>query len=145
MAYFSFTKAIVEARPIDIFNNGDMKRDFTYVDDIVEGTVRVLDKIPRANPRWSGDDPDPATSYAPYRLYNIGNNQPVELMHFIRLLEKYLGRETKKNHLPMQAGDVYATYADIDDLMTDVGFKPSTTLEVGLKRFVEWYQAYYRS
>jgi UDP-glucuronate 4-epimerase len=143
MAYFSFTKAIVEQIPINVFNNGNMKRDFTYIDDIVEGTVRVIDRIPQANPQWSGDDPDPATSYAPYRLYNIGSNQPVELMHFIGLLEKFLGRETRKNLMPMQAGDVCATYADIDDLKQDTGFKPSTSLEAGLKKFAEWYGVYY--
>lgn len=144
MAYFSFTNAIVEGKPIDVFNNGDMKRDFTYIDDIIEGTVRVIDKIPQANPNWNGTDPDPATSYAPYRIYNIGNNQPVDLMYFIKLLEQYLGRETQKNLLPMQAGDVYATYADIEDLTRDTGFKPVTTLEQGLKKFVDWYRGYYR-
>ena len=143
MALFLFTEAILGNKPIDVFNYGKMQRDFTYIDDIVEGVVRVMEKTPCANPEWSGDDPDAATSYAPYKLYNIGNNNPVELMHFIEVLEDHLGRKAEKNLLPIQPGDVPATYADVDDLMRDVGFKPSTLLEEGLKNFVEWYRKYY--
>lgn len=143
MALFLFTKAILEDRPIDVFNHGRMQRDFTYIDDIVEGVVRVMDKIPGPDPGWNGDDPDSATSYAPYKLYNIGNNNPVELLTFIEILESCLGKKAKKNLLPIQPGDVPATYADVDDLMRDVGFKPSTPLEVGIGRFVEWYKGYY--
>jgi len=144
MAYFSFTKAILQGKPIDIFNEGRMKRDFTYIDDIVEGVARVIDRIPRPDPTWDRAAPDPATSYAPYRIYNIGNNNTVELMHFIETLEDCLGKKAVKNYLPMQAGDVPATYADVDDLIRDVGFRPSTPVEVGLQRFVDWYKAYYR-
>ena len=144
MAYFLFTRAIVEGRPIDVFNNGKMKRDFTYIDDIIEAVVRVIDRIPEPDPAWSGDVPDSATSYAPYRLYNIGNNQPVELLRFIEVLEEVLGKKAVKNMLPMQAGDVPATYADIGDLMRDVGFKPSMPIEEGLKKFVEWYRQYHK-
>jgi len=143
MAYFLFTRAILEGKPIDVFNHGKMKRDFTYIDDIVEGVIRVMDRVPEPDPGWSGDDPDPAASYAPYRLYNIGNNNPVELMHFIEVLENCLGKKAEKNLMPMQPGDVPATYADIDDLTRDVGFKPSTSLQEGLGRFVEWYREYY--
>ncbi len=144
MAYFLFTKAIVEGRPIDVFNHGKMKRDFTYIEDIIEAVVRVIDRIPGPDPSWRGDAPDSATSYAPYRLYNIGNNQPVELLRFIEVLEDCLGRKAVKNMLPMQAGDVPETYADIDDLTRDVGFKPSTPIETGLGKFVEWYREYYK-
>jgi UDP-glucuronate 4-epimerase len=143
MALFLFTKAILDKRPIDVFNYGKMKRDFTYIDDIVEGVVRVIDRIPGPNPKWSGDEPDSATSYAPYRLYNIGNNQPVELMKFIEVLEDCLGMKAEKNMLPIQAGDVPATYADVDDLIRDVGFKPATPIERGIKKFVDWYKGYY--
>lgn len=143
MALFLFTKAILESRPIDVFNYGKMQRDFTYIDDITEGVVRVMDKVPAPDPHWSGDDPDSATSYAPYKLYNIGNNNPVELMQFIGVLEDCLGKKAEKNLLPMQAGDVPATYADVDDLIRDVGFKPSTSLEEGIRKFVEWYKEYY--
>jgi len=143
MAYFSFTKAILEGKPIDVFNHGKMRRDFTYIDDIIEGVARVTDTIPAANPVWSGDSPDPGTSYAPYRIYNIGNNSPVELMYFIETLERCLGKTAIKNMLPIQAGDVQATYADVDDLQNDVGFKPATSIEDGISRFVEWYRAYY--
>src|SRR3990172_8743733 len=139
MALFIFTKAILEGKPIDVFNYGKMQRDFTYIDDIIEGVVRVIDRIPEPNPDWNGYNPDPSTSYAPYKLYNIGNNNPLELMRFIEVLEDCLGKKAKKNLLPMQAGDVPATYADVDDLMRDVGFKPSTPIEEGIKRFVEWY------
>ena len=145
MALFIFTKAILEDKPIDVFNFGRMQRDFTYIDDIVEGVVRVIDRIPGPNPEWSGNNPDPSSSYAPYKLYNIGNNNPVELMHFIEVLEDCLGKKAEKNLLPIQAGDVPATYADVDDLINDVGFKPSTTIERGIKKFVEWYKAYYKA
>ncbi len=144
MAPMLFTKAILAGKPIDVFNYGKMQRDFTYVDDIVEGIVRVIHKIPKPNPDWVGDLPDPATSKAPYRIYNIGNNQPIELMYFIEVLEKCLGIEAKKNILPMQPGDVPITYADISDLATDVGFKPDTSIEVGVDRFVKWYRSYYQ-
>lgn len=143
MAYFLFTKAILEGRPIDVFNFGKMQRDFTYIDDIVEGVVRVMDRIPSPDPNWSGATPDAATSYAPYRIYNIGNNQPVELMQFIEVLEDCLGKKAEKNMLPIQPGDVPVTYADIDDLVRDTGFKPATSIEDGLKKFVEWYTGYY--
>jgi UDP-glucuronate 4-epimerase len=143
MAYFKFTKAILEGRPIDVYNYGDMKRDFAYVEDIVEGVVRVVDRVPEPNPEWSGDDPDPGSSYAPYRIYNIGNNSPVELLKLIEVLEDCLGRKAEKNLLPLQPGDVPVTYADVDDLMRDVGFKPDTPIEVGIERFVEWYKSYY--
>lgn len=145
MALFLFTKAILEGRPIDVFNYGRMRRDFTYIDDIVEGVVRVIDRVAEPNPRWSGDAPDPATSYAPYRLYNIGNNNPVELMRYIEVLEDCLGRKAEKNLLPMQPGDVPATYADVDDLIQDVGFKPDTPIAEGIRKFVEWYREYYRA
>jgi len=143
MAYFSFTEAITEGKPIDVFNYGKMKRDFTYIDDIIEGVVRVVDRIPQPNPDWDRKNPDPGSSYAPYKLYNIGNNNPVELAKFIEILETNLGKKAQKNLLPMQQGDVPVTYADIDDLIKDVGFKPSIPLEVGIKRFVEWYKAYH--
>jgi UDP-glucuronate 4-epimerase len=143
MALFLFTRAILENKPIDVFNHGKMKRDFTYIDDIVEGMVRLIDKVPEPNPDWSGDDPDTATSYAPYRIYNIGNNNPIELMKFIGVLEDCLGKKAKKNLLPMQPGDVPETYADVDDLAKVVGFKPSTPIEEGIKKFVEWYREYY--
>lgn len=143
MAYFSFTRAIMEGRSIDVFNYGKMQRDFTYIDDIVEGMVRVMDKIPAPNKGWDGNCPDSATSYAPYRLYNIGNHKPVELLYFIEVLEGCLGKKAKKTFLPMQPGDVPTTYADVDDLMNDVGFKPSIPIEEGIKCFVGWYKQYY--
>jgi UDP-glucuronate 4-epimerase len=143
MAPFLFTKAILEEKPIDVYNYGKMRRDFTYIDDIIEGVVRILDKIPTSNSAWQSDAPDPATSFAPYRVYNIGNHQPVELLAFIGTLEKKLGKEAKKNFLPLQAGDVPATYADVQDLMNDVGFKPSTSIEEGVDRLVTWYRTYY--
>ena len=121
-----------------------MNRDFTYIDDIVEGMVRLIDRIPAPDPSWSGESPDPGSSYAPYRIYNIGNNKPVDLMYFIALLEKELGREAKKEFLPLQPGDVVETYADIDDLVRETGFKPVTAIEEGIARFVEWYQSYYQ-
>jgi UDP-glucuronate 4-epimerase len=143
MALFLFTRAILEDRPIDVFNEGRMKRDFTYIDDIVEGLVRLLERIPAPDPAWSGDRPDPSSSFAPYRIYNIGNNQPVALMDFIAILEGHLGRTAKKNFLPLQAGDVPATFADVDDLMADVGFKPAMPIAEGIGRFVAWYRDYY--
>ncbi|MDX1252543.1 MAG: NAD-dependent epimerase [Gammaproteobacteria bacterium] len=145
MALFKFTQNILAGKPIDVYNYGNHKRDFTYVDDIVEGVVRVLDKVPEPNPQWTGDQPDSATSLAPYRLYNIGNHQPVELLHFIEVLEKALGKKAEKNLLPMQQGDVLATYADVDDLMRDVGFAPATAIEEGIARFVAWYREYYNA
>ena len=144
MALFMFTKNILEGKPIDVFNYGNHKRDFTYIDDIVEGITRTLDKIPEPDLQWNSDAPDSATSQAPYRLYNIGNNQPVELMRYIEVLEKCLGKQAEKNMLPMQKGDVPATYADIDDLMRDVGFKPDTSIETGISNFVQWYREYYK-
>ena len=144
MALFLFTKAILEGRPIDVFNYGKMRRDFTYIDDIVEGVVRVIDRIPEPNPNWSGDDPDPGTSYTPYKIYNIGNNQPEELMRLIEILEEALGQTAEKNMMPIQPGDVPATYANVDDLIEDVSFKPATTLEDGINRFVEWYREFYK-
>lgn len=143
MALFLFTRAILEGKPIDIFNYGKMQRDFTYIDDIVEGVIRIIDKIPNSNPLWNGSEPDPATSYAPYRLYNIGNNNPVELMKFIEIIEDCLGIKADKNLLPIQDGDVPATYADVDDLVKDVGFKPDTPLAEGIEQFIKWYKAYY--
>jgi UDP-glucuronate 4-epimerase len=144
MAMWLFTKAILEGKPIDVFNNGQMRRDFTFIDDIATGVVRTADNVPTGNKDWSGDRPDPATSRAPYRVYNIGNNQPVELMHMIRTLEQTLGVEAKKNFLPMQDGDVPATFADVDDLIRDVGFRPSTPIETGIQRFVSWYRDYHK-
>ncbi|MDH7565698.1 MAG: NAD-dependent epimerase [Clostridiales bacterium] len=144
MAYFSFTRAILEGKPIKVFNYGKMKRDFTYIDDIVEGIVRLIPRPPLPNPSWDRDAPDPASSFAPYKIYNIGNNRPVELSDFISVLEEHLGKKAVKEYLPMQSGDVEETFADIDDLAADVGFKPSTPLEEGLKRFIGWYRDYYR-
>jgi UDP-glucuronate 4-epimerase len=144
MALFLFTQAILADRPIDVFNEGLMKRDFTYIDDIVEGVVRVAAKIPVPNPSWSGDRPDPSSSFAPYKLYNIGNNNPVLLLDFIQALERRLGKTARKNFLPMQAGDVPVSFADVDDLMADVGFKPATPIETGIDRFVSWYLEYYK-
>jgi UDP-glucuronate 4-epimerase len=143
MALFLFTKAILEGREIDVFNHGRMQRDFTYIDDIVEGVVRVTDRPARPNAAWSGATPDPATSRAPYRLYNIGNNSPVQLAHMIEVLEQALGRTARKRLLDMQPGDVAATFADVEDLERDVGFKPATSIEEGVRRFVDWYFAYY--
>lgn len=145
MALFLFTKAILAGKPIDIFNYGKMQRDFTYIDDIVEGVIRVLDNTAQPNLSWSGDAPDPGSSKAPYKIYNIGNNQPVELMHLIEVLEKCLGIKAEKNMLPIQLGDVPATYADVDDLVKDVGFKPNTSIQVGVERFVNWYRSYYKA
>jgi UDP-glucuronate 4-epimerase len=144
MALFLFTKAILEDRPIDVFNEGRMQRDFTYVDDVVEGVVRILAKSPAPDPTWSGDRPDPGTSRAPYRIYNIGNDRPVELLRYIEVLERCLGKRARMNLLPMQPGDVPATRADVDDLAREFGYRPRTTVDEGVARFVEWYRAYYR-
>ena len=144
MALWLFTKAILAGEPIDVFNNGQMRRDFTYIDDIVQGIIRVADRTPVGNPEWSGSHPDPGTSLAPYRIYNIGNHQPVELMHLIQTLENALQMSANKRYLPMQPGDVPSTYADVDDLTRDVGFRPSTSIEVGVDRFVRWYRDYHR-
>jgi len=143
MAYFVFTKAILEGRSIDVFNYGRMQRDFTYIDDIIEGVVRVMDHIPRPDPSWSAEIPDPATSSAPYRVYNIGNNQPVELGRFIEVLEECLGKKAEKKLLPMQPGEVLVTCADVADLADAVGFRPDTRIEDGIARFVDWYREYY--
>jgi UDP-glucuronate 4-epimerase len=143
MALFLFTRAILEGKPVEVFNEGKMRRDFTYIDDIVEGVVRVTDRTPEPNPAWIGDAPDPGTSYAPYRIYNIGNNSPVELLRFIEVLEEKLGKKAIRNLLPIQPGDVPATCADVDDLMRDAGFRPKTTIEEGISRFVDWYRGYY--
>ncbi|HTP64556.1 MAG TPA: NAD-dependent epimerase [Geobacteraceae bacterium] len=143
MALFLFTRAILAGEPIDVYNYGKMRRDFTYIDDIVEGVSRVIERIPTADGKWSGNSPDPGTSYAPYRIYNIGNNNPVELLDFIETLERCLGKKAEKNLLPIQAGDVPATCADVEDLMRDVGFRPATPIAEGIKNFVEWYRDYY--
>jgi UDP-glucuronate 4-epimerase len=145
MALFLFTKAILEDKPIDVFNHGKMKRDFTYIDDIVTGVVKVLDKPPAGDPKWSGKDPDPSGSQAPYRIYNIGNNSPVELMAFIEAIEKALGKKAKKNFLAMQPGDVPATWADVKDLMEDFGYKPAMSVEEGVKNFVNWFREFYKA
>ena len=144
MALFLFTKNILAGKPIDVFNHGKHRRDFTYIDDIVEGVVRVLDKVPAANLDWSGDTPDSATSYAPYRLYNIGNNNTVELLHYVKVLEDCLGKKAEMNMLPLQNGDVPATYADVEDLVNDFGYKPEIKVEQGIESFVKWYKDYYK-
>lgn len=143
MALFIFTQAIMEAKPIKVFNHGKMLRDFTYIDDIIEGVTRVMAKLPKPNPTWNSDDPDPGTSYASYKIYNIGNNNPIELTQFIEILEKVLKKKAKKEFLDLQPGDVIATYADIDSLIKDVGFKPQTPIEIGIERFASWYKDYY--
>lgn len=145
MALFLFTKNILAGKPIDVFNHGKHMRDFTFIDDIVEGVIRTLDNVAKPNPQWSSDTPDSATSNAPYRLYNIGNNQPVELMKYIETLENCLGKKAQKNFLPLQPGDVPATYANIDALVNDVGYKPATPIESGIARFVDWYRGYYKT
>lgn len=144
MAFYKFTRAIHAGQPIDVYNHGAMRRDFTYIDDIVAGILAVLKTIPAGNPNWSGDEPDPASSYAPYKIYNIGNSSPVELMDAIRILEEIIGIKAKVNLLPMQPGDVLVTYADVEALCADAGFRPDTPLQVGLERFVNWYRSYYR-
>mgnify|MGYP001027460522 CR=1 FL=1 len=143
MALFLFTRAILEGRPIQVFNHGKMRRDFTFIDDIVEGVVRVMARLPEPNPAWSGDAPEPGTSSAPYCIYNIGNNQPVELGRFIETIESVLGLKAQKEYLDIQPGDVPATYADIDDLVEAVGFRPRTPLRTGIERFIEWYRSHY--
>lgn len=143
MALFLFTKAILAGEPIEVFNNGDMIRDFTYIDDIVEGVLRVVDRTPSGDPDWNGNKPDAATSAAPYRVYNIGNSSPQKLMRYIEVLEKNLGKSAVKNFMPMQPGDVQATQADTDRLASDTGYKPDTTIETGISRFVEWYREFY--
>ncbi|KAA8985375.1 NAD-dependent epimerase [Halospina sp. K52047b] len=144
MALFIFTKRILNGEPIDVFNHGHHQRDFTYIDDIVEGVIRTLDHVATPNPEWSGADPDSGTSNAPYRLYNIGSNNPVELSRFIEVLEECLGRKAEKNYLPMQPGDVPATYADVQDLIEDVGYRPETPVETGIRNFVDWYRDFYQ-
>jgi len=144
MALFKFTKAILEGKSIDVFNYGNHRRDFTYIDDIVEGMLRSLDQVAQPNPDWSGATPDSATSKAPYRLYNIGSNRPVELLRYIEVLEESIGKSAEKNLLPMQPGDVPDTYADVDALVVDVDYRPSTPVEEGVARFVEWYREFYK-
>jgi UDP-glucuronate 4-epimerase len=144
MALFTFTKNILAGKPIDVFNYGNHRRDFTYIDDIAQGVVRATDRIAAPNPDWNSDAPDPGTSKAPYRLYNIGNNQPIELMRYIECIERCLGRKAQKNLLPLQPGDVPDTFADIDDLVRDVGYRPATPIEVGVEKFVRWYVDYYK-
>ncbi|MGH8149512.1 MAG: NAD-dependent epimerase [Steroidobacteraceae bacterium] len=143
MALFLFTRNILEGKPIDVFNHGHHRRDFTYVEDIAEGVVRVLDRPAEPDPRWRSDAPDPAASAAPFRLYNIGNHQPVELLRYIEVIEECLGRKAEKRFLPLQLGDVPETFADIDDLVRDVGYRPATAVEVGVRRFVDWFCEYY--
>jgi UDP-glucuronate 4-epimerase len=145
MAVFLFTKAILEGRPIEVFNHGDMERDFTYIDDVVEAVLRVGDRPARADPNWRGDAPDPATSRAPYRLYNIGNHEPVKLTRLIEVIEDACGCRAEKRMLPMQPGDVPATYADVDDLARDFDFAPRTSIEDGVARFVAWYRGFYNA
>jgi UDP-glucuronate 4-epimerase len=144
MALFLFTRAIMEGKPIKVFNHGKMQRDFTYIDDIIEGVVRIMGKLPEPDKAWNGNNPDPGTSYTNYKIYNIGNNNPVELMEFIKTIEKVLGKEAEKEFMDLQPGDVPATYADIDDLINDVGFKPAFPLEEGIKHFISWYREYYK-
>lgn len=143
MALFLFTKAILNDEPIKVFNYGKMKRDFTYIDDVIEGVVRLLNNPPQPNPNWDREKADPGTSSAPYKIYNIGNNKPVDLMEFIEVLEEKLGKKAKKEFLPMQDGDVPETYADVDDLMRDIGFRPNTSIKEGISKFVDWYMEYY--
>jgi UDP-glucuronate 4-epimerase len=145
MALFIFTRKILNGEAIDVFNEGKHKRDFTYIDDIVEGVVRVSDNVATSNPEWNSDKPDPATSKAPYRLYNVGNNSPVELMYFIGQIEKNLNKKADKNYLPLQAGDVPATYANVDALIDYVGYSPSTSIESGIENFIKWYKDYYKT
>jgi UDP-glucuronate 4-epimerase len=143
MAYYSFTKAIIEGSPIDVYNEGRMKRDFTYIDDVVEGVVRVLGRPAQPNPQWNGGDS--ASSTTPFRLYNLGNHSPVELLHFIELIEECLGKKAVKRLLPAQPGDVISTVADVADLSRDMGFEPATPIEVGIRLFIDWYKEYHRS
>ena len=143
MALFLFTRSILADEPIDVFNHGKHRRDFTYIDDIVEGVIRTLDNVAKPNPDWSGDSPDPGTSLAPFKIYNIGSNNPVELLRYIEIIEDCLGKKAIKNMLPMQPGDVPATYADVEDLILDVDYRPTTRVEDGIAQFVEWYRSYY--
>ena len=143
MSLFLFTRKILAGEPIDVFNYGNHRRDFTYIDDIVEGVIRTLDKVATPNPAWSSDEPDSATGRVPYRLYNIGSNNPVELLRYIELLEESLGMKAERNLLPLQPGDVPDTYANVDSLIADVDYRPSTPIEVGITRFVDWYRGYY--
>lgn len=145
MALFLFTKNILAGKPIDVFNYGNHRRDFTYIDDIGQGVVRSMDRVATGNPNWNSDEPDPGTSKAPYRLYNIGNNQPVELMKYIECIEQSLGKKAQKNLLPLQQGDVPDTFADIDDLVRDVNYRPATPVDVGVRKFVDWYVQYYKA
>jgi UDP-glucuronate 4-epimerase len=144
MALFLFTKNILAGKPIDVFNHGNHKRDFTFVQDIAEGVVRALDRVATPDPGWNSNVPDPSSSNAPYRIYNIGNSSPVELAHYIETLEKCLGRKAERNLLPLQLGDVPDTYADIEELVRDVGYKPATSVEEGVKAFIDWYRSYYK-
>ena len=144
MALFKFTKAIIEDQPIDVFNYGKHRRDFTYIDDIVEGVIRVIDKAAGANPDWDGKQPDPSSSSAPWRIYNIGNQQPIELMDYIAAIEKHVGKKARKNLLPLQAGDVLETYADVSDLVNDMNYHPATSIDTGIANFVKWYREYYK-
>ncbi|WP_399629015.1 NAD-dependent epimerase [Sporosarcina sp. SG10008] len=144
MALFKFTKNIIEGKPIDVYNNGDMMRDFTYVDDIVEAISRLVEKKAKPNPEWSGKNPDPSSSYAPYKIYNIGNNSPVSLMEFIEAIEEKINKKAIKNYMPLQAGDVPATYANVEDLFRDIDFRPQTSIKDGVGKFVDWYIDYYK-
>lgn len=144
MAMFIFTRAILDGKPIDIYNHGSMKRDFTYVDDIAEGVSRLVKHIPAPNADWDGSAPDAATSFAPYRVYNIGNGNPVDLMYAVGVLEEKLGKKAVKNYMPLQAGDIPGTFADVEDLWRDVGFRPEVKIETGISRFVDWYLDYYK-
>jgi UDP-glucuronate 4-epimerase len=145
MAMFIFAKAILEGAPIRLFNRGNMQRDFTYIDDVAQAVVRLTDHPPKGNPQWSGARPDPASSAAPWKIYNIGNNRPEELMHVVSLLEKEFGRTAIKEMLPMQAGDVPATYADIEDLAREIGFRPATSIEDGIRKFADWFREYHKA
>jgi UDP-glucuronate 4-epimerase len=143
MALFLFARAIIDGKPIEVFNNGHHQRDFTYVEDIVEGVVRTLDRVATANPNWDSNNPDPASARFPYRLYNIGSNRPIQLMRYIEVLEDCLGRKAQKTMLPLQLGDVPDTYADVSELIEDIGYKPDTPIEVGVRNFVDWFREYY--
>ncbi|MFL0804174.1 MAG: NAD-dependent epimerase [Agarilytica sp.] len=145
MALFKFTKGIIEGTPIDVYNHGDMYRDFTYIDDIVEGVIRITDKIPKANTKWDGLDPDPSSSFAPYKVYNIGNNAPVKLMDFVHAIEDSIGKKANINMMPIQPGDVPSTCADVSALVNDIGFKPATSVKEGVQHFVDWYKSYYQA
>lgn len=144
MALFIFTKSIIENKPINVYNYGNMWRDFTYITDIVEAIIRLINKIPQPNKNWNSDNPDPSSSVAPYKIYNIGNNQPIKLLDFIEIIERKLNKKAMKNFLPMQPGDVLYTYADIDELQKDINFKPSTNIEIGIENFINWYKEYYK-